>query len=123
MSWSNVVPATRLVNITTAQDFLFSGASLISLNPGETAHVQVAVDFPSSPTDHLTVEIWGTPDAGTTYDLVPFASFTILNTLDPSRISFVVKFVRGFKVSVKRSGSTDTITSADAKLTKDGVNL
>jgi hypothetical protein len=41
---------------------------------------------------------------------------------DPNRISFLVTGVYKFRVGVRRSGSTDTITSADLSLRKDGVN-
>ena len=37
-------------------------------------------------------------------------------------ISFLVTGVYKFRVGVRRSGSTDTITSADLSLRKDGVN-
>jgi hypothetical protein len=45
------------------------------------------------------------------------------NTTDPNRISFLVTGVYKFRVGVRRSGSTDTITSADLSLRKDGVNV
>jgi hypothetical protein len=48
--------------------------------------------------------------------------FLIENTTDPNRISFLVTGVYKFRVGVRRSGSTDTITSADLSLRKDGVN-
>ena len=44
------------------------------------------------------------------------------NTTDPNRISFLVTGVYKFRVGVRRSGSTDTITNADLSLRKDGVN-
>ena len=43
-------------------------------------------------------------------------------TTDPNRISFLVTGVYKFRVGVRRSGSTDAITSADLSLRKDGVN-
>ena len=48
--------------------------------------------------------------------------FLIENTTDPNRISFLVTGVYKFRVGVRRSGSTDTITSADLSYRKDGVN-
>ena len=48
--------------------------------------------------------------------------FLIENTTDPNRLSFLVTGVYKFRVGVRRSGSTDTITSADLSLRKDGVN-
>ena len=48
--------------------------------------------------------------------------FLIENAADPNRLSFLVTGVYKFRVGVRRSGSTDTITSADLSLRKDGVN-
>ena len=48
--------------------------------------------------------------------------FLIESTTDPNRISFLVTGVYKFRVGVRRSGSTDTITSAGLSLRKDGVN-
>ena len=47
MAWGSDTAATQLSSITTEQFF----NQVPTLNPRETAHVQVSVDFPSSPTD------------------------------------------------------------------------
>jgi hypothetical protein len=94
-----------------------------TLNPRETAHVQVSVDFPASPTDHAIIAVYTTlDDTSEVWDLIPMMEFLIENTTDPNRISFLVTGVYKFRVGVRRSGSTDTITSADLSLRKDGVN-
>ena len=46
MAWGSDTAATQLTGITTEQ-FL---KQVPTLNPRETAHLQVSVDFPSSPT-------------------------------------------------------------------------
>jgi hypothetical protein len=46
--------AAQLTGITTEQFF----DQVPTLNPRETAHVQVSVDFPSSPTDHAIVAVY-----------------------------------------------------------------
>ena len=61
-------------------------------------------------------------DTSEVFDLIPMMEFLIENTTDPNRISFLVTGVYKFRVGVRRSGSTDTITSADLSLRKDGVN-
>ena len=48
--------------------------------------------------------------------------FLLENATDPNRISFLVTGVYRFRVGVRRSGSTDTLTSADLNLRKNGVN-
>ena len=46
MAWGSDTAATQLSSITTEQFF----DQVPTLNPRETAHVQVSVDFPGSPT-------------------------------------------------------------------------
>jgi hypothetical protein len=119
MAWGSDTAATQLTGITTEQFF----DQVPTLNPRETAHVQVSVDFPGSPTDHAIVAVYTTlDDASEVWDLIPMMEFLIENTTDPNRISFLVTGVYKFRVGVRRSGSTDTITSADLSLRKDGVN-
>jgi hypothetical protein len=79
--------------------------------------------FPGSPTDHAIIAVYTTlADASEVWDLIPMMEFLIENTTDPNRISFLVTGIYKFRVGVRRSGSTDTITSADLSLRKDGVN-
>ena len=108
MAWGSDTAATQLTSITTEQFF----NQVPTLNPRETAHVQVSVDFPSSPTDHALVAVYTTlDDTSEVWDIIPMMEFLIENTTDPNRISFLVTGVYKFRVGVRRSGSTDTITS------------
>lgn len=119
MAWGSDTAATQLTGITTEQFF----DQVPTLNPRETAHLQLSVDFPSSPADHAVVAVYTTlDDTSEVWDLIPMMEFLIENTTDPNRISFVVTGVYKFRVGVRRSGSTDTITGADMSLRKDGVN-
>ena len=43
--------------------------------------------------------------------------------MDPNKTSFLISGVYKFRVDVRRSGSTDTITSADMAHRLDGVSL
>src|SRR5438309_10522093 len=122
MSWASSVAATQLTSVTTEQFFSLSGANLVTLNPGETAHLQVKIDFPASPTDYATISAYSTVD-GTNYDITPFYTFNLDKATDPNSAAFLISVVYGFKVGVKRSGSTDTLTSADATLRKDGISI
>ena len=87
MAWGSKINATQLTSITTEQ--VFDQAP--TLNPRESAHCRVEVDFPASPTD--------------------------------ASIDFIVTGVYQFRVGVKRSGSTDTLASADLAFRKDGVSV
>jgi hypothetical protein len=78
---------------------------------------------PFTLTDHAIVAVYTTlDDTSEVWDLIPMTEFLLENTTDPNRISFLVTGVYKFRVGVRRSGSTDTITSADLSLRKDGVN-
>jgi hypothetical protein len=119
MAWGSDTAATQLSGITTEQFF----DQVPTLNPREMAHLQVSVDSPTSPTDHAIVAVYTTlDDSSEVWDLIPMMEFLIENTTHPNRISFLVTGVYKFRVGVRRSGSTDTITSADLSLRKDGVN-
>lgn len=120
MAWGSKTSATQLTSITTEQFF----DTLITLNPGETAHVEVEVNFPVTPTDDAIVSVYGTLDASSeSWDETPIDTFTIDNGTDPNKRSFLVGGFYKFRVGVKRSGSTDTITSADLSYRVDGISL
>ena len=71
MAWGSDTAATQLSSITTEQFF----DQVPTLNPRETAHVQVAVDFPGSPTDHAIIAVYTTlDDASEVWDLIPMMS-------------------------------------------------
>jgi hypothetical protein len=118
MAWSAKTSATQLVSITTEQFF----GAIVGLAPKALAHVQVAADFPATPTDHAVFSVYTTLDDATeVWDLVPLQQFVLANSPDPNRLSFTVSGVYRFRVGVKRSGSTDTIASADLAYRTDGA--
>ena len=120
MAWGSKQTATQLVNVTSEQVF----NQTPTLNPGETAHVEVDVNFPASPTDHAVVAVYGTLDASSeNWDDTALMEFTIRNAPDPDKLSFLVSGVYKFRVGVRRSGTTDTLTSADLAYRVDGVSL
>jgi hypothetical protein len=72
MAWGSDTAATQLTGITTEQFF----DQVPTLNPRETAHVQVSVDFPGSPTDHAIVAVYTTlDDTSEVWDLIPMMEF------------------------------------------------
>ena len=120
MAWGNKTNATQLTGITTEQFF----DQTPTLNPGETLHVEVEVDFPTTPTDDAIVSVYGTLDASTeNWDDTPIMQFTIDSGTDPHKVSFLVSGFYKFRAGVQRSGSTDTLTSADMSYRADGVSL
>ena len=120
MAWGSKTSSTQLSSITTEQFF----SQTPTLNPGETAHVQIGCDFPASPTDNLIVAVYGTLDASSeSWDSVPLLEFEIDNGTDQPDAAFLVSGVYKFRVGARRSGTTDTITSADMAHRVDGVAL
>jgi hypothetical protein len=80
MAWGSDTAATQLTSITTEQFF----NQVPALNPRETAHVQVSVYFPGSPTDHAIIAVYSTlDDSSEVWDLIPMMEFLIENTTDP----------------------------------------
>lgn len=122
MAWGSETAATQRTSVTTEVDFQFAGDENITLNPRERAHVEVDVDFPTTPTDNALVSVYGSIDGGTDYDDTPIMQIVVDNGTDPNQVSFVVEGIYSFKITVQRDGSTDTITSADCRYRKDGVS-
>lgn len=119
MAWGSKTNSTQLTNITTEQFF----SQTPSLNPGEVCHVEVEYNPVASPTDDLVVAVYGTlDDSSENWDDEPIIEFTIPNDNDPNKRSFVVAGIYKFRVGVRRSGTTDTITSADMSHRLDGVS-
>jgi hypothetical protein len=85
--------------------------------------VQVSIDVRVPlPTTRFVAVYTTLDDSFEVWDLIPMMEFLIEKTTDPNRISFLVTGAYKFRVGVRRSRSTDTITSADLSLRKDGVN-
>lgn len=125
MAWGSDTSATQLTTIGTSEQFFsFGGSTKITLNPGEEAVIQISADFVSSPTDRLVVSIYGTlDDSSEVWDIEPVMTMLLSNALDPNRFTIVVGNLYAFRIGTKSSGTTDTITSADASYRKTGINL
>lgn len=111
-SWGEKTSASQLTSITTEQFF----DATPQLDPNEVAHCEVEVTFPGSPTDDAIVSVYGTLDASNeSWDEVPLMRFTIVRASNAaSKASWVMPLgIYKFRVGVQRSGTTDTLTSAD----------
>ena len=104
--WSSESTIINAASVTTGTN---SSNVDLETNGYEGAHVTVDADFPASPTDNLTVEVYPSLD-GTNYDDTPIFTQEIDNGTDPNQISMIIRDVAHFRLTVKRSGSTDTIT-------------
>lgn len=120
MAWGSKTNATQLTSITTIQYFDVE----VALDPGETAHVQVEVNFPTTPTDDAIVSVEGTlDDTSEEWDLTSYTELRTNRATDPNRVSFLVSGIYRFRVGVRRSGTTDTLTSADLSYRLNGIAL
>lgn len=123
MAWSNITGNATNIASATMADVPSDGATVpVSLNPGETANLQVEADFPATPTDDLSWQILASPDGGTTYDVQPIAAGLLSNGSDPNRVTVQLFGYRTLKVQAARTGSTDTV-SVTVRVAKDGVSL
>ena len=120
MSWGNKTQIAT--SLSAAATEVFSDA--ITLNPGESAHVQVVADFPETPTDDLEVRLYGTLDESSeNWDDTPLQYLGTLDKgTDPNAFSCIVSGIYKGRLGFKRSGATDTIT-VNAWIRKDGVSL
>ena len=125
MVWGSKTQISSAVTVDSAT--LQDRSTALTLNPGETAHVQVECDFGTTPTGDMEVHVQTTLDDTTEkWDTVPFgAPFVIPNTTDPGVGSFLI--VGGpsvYKFSLMYKNSTGTTSnSVSAWYRKDGVSL
>ncbi len=100
---------------------LFS--DIVSLNPGESALVQV-VGNSGGTTDNLIISVYATlDDAGENWDTVAIYKFELDCTDGADNdVSFIVSGLYRFRLGFIRSGSTDTIAT-DADYRSDGISL
>jgi hypothetical protein len=104
--WGAVETIITAASVTTGT--LSTAVDLVTLGY-EGAQVAVDADFTVTPTDDLIVEVFASLD-GTDYDDTPLFTQEIDKDTDPNQITIPVFDLAFFKVNVKRSGSTDTIT-------------
>ncbi len=85
----------------------FSSNVDLSANGYEGAHLIVETDYDTSPTDNVTISIYGSLD-GVNYDDTPLWSVQGDKAVDPQQLSFIVRDLAHFRVGVKQTGSTDS---------------
>lgn len=117
--WDTEINATQLTSITTEQLFVFAGSSTIEMVPGKAYHFQIKSNPPTTPTDHLIVACYFATQDTPTFDLTSPLEFLIDKAKDPNRTSFTLlgNDFRKVQIGVRRSGTTDTYTDADASYT------
>ena len=119
MAWSSKtqISSAVTVNSPTRQD----QSTAVTLNPGESAHVQVSADLGA--TSALLVWVLTTlDDSSETWDDTFMGPFILTNTFDPHELSFVVRDVYKFSLIYALNTGTDTV-SVSAWYRKNGISL
>lgn len=118
-AWGPKITATQLTSITATEQFF---SVIPTLAPGELTHCEVDCNFPGGPTDNLVVSVYTTlDDSSPNWDDTAFLQFQIDKGTDPNKASFIVTGIYRFRIGVKASGATDTITSADFAMRREAV--
>src|ERR671911_730271 len=97
MAWGAKINATQVTAITTEQFF----DQTPTLNPRESAHCHIQVDFPATPTDDAVISVYGSLD-GTAWSATPLMALVLDKDVDPNSIDFIVTGVYQFRIGVKR---------------------
>jgi len=85
----------------------FSSDIDLETNGYEGAHLIVEMNYDATPTDDVTISIYGSLD-GTNYDDTPIWSMNGDKAIDPQQLSFIIKDLAHFRVGVKQTGSTNS---------------
>lgn len=119
MAWSarTQISNAVTVNSTTRQD----QSTSVTLNPGESAHVQVSADLLT--TSALLVYVIATlDDSSELWDDTFMGPFVLTNAFDPHEMSFVVRDVYKFALIYALNTGTDSV-SVSAWYRKNGISL
>lgn len=130
MAWGSVTTSDALTLSGSYQDVQESAADMeISLNPGETAHIQFEFNPQGSPTEWCEWTILTSPDGGTTYDTIPFDAGVIDDDTDPNIQTALIRDVHTFKIQAKlidtdgTAGGDDTSSTLTVRVRKNGITL
>lgn len=117
--WPADTDLTQLTNITSEQFFTTQ-----SLNPMETAECSVKVTFPSGAVDRAIVALYVSVKDTAEWDTLPreFELAPPASLPGSQIINFSVFNKYEFRVGIRRDGSTNTLTSADMTVRKNGVD-
>ena len=115
MAWgSKTTLGSQTAIDNTTEEFLPSAGGGVSLNPGETVHVQLEIDneHGSTVTDACEIRIYTSLDASTEdWDEVAWQAFTHKPaTIAAEDYSFLISGVYRFRIGIKSAGATNTYT-------------
>lgn len=112
MAWGSKTSLGSQTAIGTTEKFLPSAGGGVSINPGETIHIQLALDneHATTVTDAVEIRIYGTLDASTeNWDEVAWQAFSHKpSAVTAEDYSFLISGIYRFRIGCKSAGSTDT---------------
>ena len=119
MAWGSNTTGKSTDFSSTAAVVLFS----TSLNPRETAHVQVTYDPPGTPNADLVVSVVTAPSGSSAgFDVTPVLAYTLTKAPDPNSASFLISGYNFFGVTVKQTTAGADTGDVYFQFRKDGVS-
>jgi hypothetical protein len=122
MAWGTndtIISAVALsaANATT------TSTPIVNLNPGESCIVQLSATWATTATDDLAFVVQTSPNAGTTWDNIPYMSPTIGKVASAvAQIrSIQVYGVKHFRIVATKGATVETVT-INATVIKDGIS-
>ena len=76
-------------------------------NGCEGAHLIIEIDYDNTPTDEIKIKLYGSLN-GLDYDDTPVWEMQGDKNVDPQQLSFIIKDLAHFRISVQQTGSTDS---------------
>lgn len=114
MAWgSDTSLGSQTAIDNSTEEYLPSAGGGVTLNPGETCHVQLGIDNESgSVTDAVEIRVYTTLDATSEdWDEHAWQTFSVTPTaITEEDYSFLVSGVYKFRIGLLSAGATDTYT-------------
>lgn len=122
MAWSTESQITTALSLVSTVVY-GNASSVVTLNPGESAEVQIAATFTGTATADLWFRVVASND-GTRYDTVAFVGGSVGRVVSTTQTrTFLVSGVKNFKVEYTQSVSDAQAITVDAYVIKSGISV
>lgn len=129
MAWGakTQIAANLAVNNTTDADSQYPSfaSSAVTLNPGESAQVQITAAFPAAAANDLGIRVVGTlDDSSETWDDLPFSAMSIQRAASITfNRSITLTGPYKFRIEFRKLGTAAETVTVNAYVRKDGVSV
>lgn len=122
MAWSAESQITTALSL--ASTIAYGNASAeVTLNPGESAEVQISATFTGTSTADLWYRVITSND-GSRYDTTPFIGGSVGRVVSTTQTrTFLVSGVKNFKVEYAQSASDAQAITIDTYVIKNGISV